>query len=153
MRTILAPVDFSPVTVRVCETAVSLAKAVSGRVVLLHSVPPPLITSDFGPMVENIAEIAAAGEKAAAQQLKRLQKKLQAQLVVVETVQYYGAPVPHIIDQANALDATYIVMGSHGHTALYDLLAGSTAHGVLRKAPCPVVIVPPAVKKAVKTKR
>ncbi len=153
MRTILAPVDFSPVTARVCETAVSLAKAVSGRVVLLHSVPPPVITSDFGPMVENIAEIAAAGEKAAVQQLRRLQKKLQAQLVVVETAQYYGAPVPHIIDQANALDATYIVMGSHGHTALYDLLAGSTAHGVLRKAPCPVVIVPPAVKKAVKTKR
>jgi nucleotide-binding universal stress UspA family protein len=153
MKTILAPVDFSPVTTRVCETAASLAKAVSGRVVLLHSVPPPLVTSDFGPMVENLAEITAAAEKSADQQLKRLQKKLQGQFVVVETARYYGAPVPHILDQARALGATYIVMGSHGHTALYDLLAGSTAHGVLRKAPCPVVIVPPVGKKAVKAKR
>jgi nucleotide-binding universal stress UspA family protein len=153
MKTILAPVDFSPVTGRVCETAVSLAKAMSGRVVLLHSVPPPLIATDFGPMMENLAEIAAAGEKAAARQLRRLQKKLQRRLVVVETAPFYGNAVPHILAQANELGANFIVMGSHGHTALYDLLAGSTAHGVLRKAPCPVVIVPPAMKKAAKGKK
>jgi nucleotide-binding universal stress UspA family protein len=34
-------------------------------------------------------------------------------------------------------------MGSHGHNAFYDLLVGTTTHGVLRKATCPVVIVPP----------
>jgi nucleotide-binding universal stress UspA family protein len=33
-------------------------------------------------------------------------------------------------------------MGSHGHTAFYDLLVGSTTQGVLKKAPCPVLIVP-----------
>jgi len=40
------------------------------------------------------------------------------------------------------------VMGSHGHTALYDLLLGSTTHGVLFRAPCPVVIVPPKRPRA-----
>jgi nucleotide-binding universal stress UspA family protein len=35
------------------------------------------------------------------------------------------------------------VMGSHGHTAFYDLLVGSTTHAVLKRAKCPVVIVPP----------
>jgi nucleotide-binding universal stress UspA family protein len=33
-------------------------------------------------------------------------------------------------------------MGSHGHTALYDLIAGSTTTRVLKGAPCPVVVVP-----------
>jgi nucleotide-binding universal stress UspA family protein len=46
------------------------------------------------------------------------------------------------------------VMGSHGHTALYDLLVGSTTHGVLMRAQCPVVIVPSAKqKKPAKTKQ
>lgn len=153
MKTILAPIDFSPITDRVCEAAIDLAKAVEGRLVLLHSVPPPIIASEYVPMVENIVEIAAASEKAAVKQLARLQRKLQPRLVVVETVQLYGAPVAHILEQADALGADYIVMGSHGHTALYDLLAGSTAHGVLRKAPCPVVIVPPVMKAAKKVKK
>jgi nucleotide-binding universal stress UspA family protein len=38
-------------------------------------------------------------------------------------------------------------MGSHGHTAFYDLLVGSTTHGVLMRANCPVVIVPPEKKR------
>ena len=36
---------------------------------------------------------------------------------------------------------------------LYDLLVGSTTHGVLLRAPCPVVIVPPKDRKSEKTKR
>ena len=59
-------------------------------------------------------------------------------------VQLTGAPVPLILEQAKALAADYIVMGSHGHTAFYDLLVGTTTHGVLKKAPCPVLVVPKA---------
>lgn len=92
--------------------------------------------------MENMAEITAAGEKAAAKQLARLQDQLQAKGVSTETVQLNGAPVQHIIDQAKKLGADYIVMGSHGHTALYDLLVGSTTHGVLLRSTCPVVIIP-----------
>ncbi len=150
MKTILAPIDFSPITDRVCSAAASLAKAVGGRLILLHSVAPPVVTSEYAPMVENIAEISAASEEAAAKRMMRLQKKLQDRLVVVECMQFYGAPVPYILEQAKELSADYIVMGSHGHTALYDLLAGSTAHGVLRKAPCPVLIVPAVIKAAKK---
>jgi nucleotide-binding universal stress UspA family protein len=54
-----------------------------------------------------------------------------------------------ILDQAARVSADYVVMGSHGHTALYDLLVGSTTHGVLLRAPCPVVITPgPKAAKA-----
>jgi nucleotide-binding universal stress UspA family protein len=58
------------------------------------------------------------------------------------TVQVVGSPVQHITSEAERTEADYIVMGSHGHTALYELLVGSTTHGVLKRAHCPVVIVP-----------
>ncbi len=147
MKTILAPVDFSGATAAVVSEAARLALAIQGRVVLLSIIQPPVITSEYAPLMENMAEITAAGEKAAAKHLSKLQESLQQQSVPTETVQLNGAPIQHIIEQAKKIPADYIVMGSHGHTALYDLLVGSTTHGVLLRATCPVVIVPP-VKRA-----
>lgn len=143
MKTILAPVDFSSATDAVVAEAARLAVAIEGRVVLLSVIQPPVITTEYAPLMENIAEITAAGEKSAAKHLARLQDVLQQQSVPTETVQLNGAPVQHIIEQAKKFVADYIVMGSHGHTALYDLLVGSTTHGVLLRTSCPVVIIPP----------
>ena len=142
MKTILAPVDFSSATDAVVAEAARLALAIQGQVVLLSVIQPPVITSEYAPLMENMAEITAAGEKAAAKHLGRLQDTLRAQGVSNTAVQLNGAPIPHIIEQAKKFAADYIVMGSHGHTALYDLLVGSTTHGVLLRATCPVVIVP-----------
>jgi nucleotide-binding universal stress UspA family protein len=44
-------------------------------------------------------------------------------------------------------------MGSHGHGAFYDLLVGSTTQGVLKRATCPVVIVPTSKKKKAAKKK
>ena len=142
MKTILAPVDFSGATKSVVTEATALAKALGARVVLLSVIQPPAPIAEYAVLLENIAEITAAGEKAAAKNLAKLQSDLEREGVTVETLQFVGAPIPHIVEQAAKLKADFIVMGSHGHTALYDLLVGSTTHGVLMRATCPVVILP-----------
>lgn len=147
MKTILVPVDFSNVTQVVVAEAVYLARALDGRVVLLTIIQPPALPYDYAPILENIAEITAAGEKAAARQLHRLEEKLRAESIPVESTQLVGAPTRLITDYAENIKADYIVMGSHGHTAFYDLLVGSTTHGVLMRAKCPVIIVPAKAKK------
>lgn len=146
MKTILAAIDSSIISEAVVTEAAALARG-QGRVILLTVVQPPVITSEYAPLIENIAEITAAGEKAAATLLARFQKQLELDALKVDTVQLTGAPVARILEQADAQRADYIVMGSHGHTAFYDLLVGSTTHGVLMRAPCPVVIVPPKPKR------
>lgn len=150
VKTILAPIDFSGVSDAVVNEAATLARALNGRVVLLTVIQPPIITSEYAPMMENLAEITAAGEKAAAKKLADLEQKLQKDMIPAETIQVNGAPVAHIVEQAEKLAADYVVMGSHGHTAVYDLLVGSTTHGVLMRAKCPLVIVPPKEVKPVK---
>ena len=139
MKTILAPVDFSAVTTRVCATAAELARALAGRVVLLHSVPQPVVISEYGVMVDDLVAMDRAAHAAAAKQLSRLRQRLGS--VASESLLCTGAPVPHIVAEAIRLEADYLVIGSHGHTTFYDLLVGSTTHGVLMKAGCPVVIV------------
>jgi nucleotide-binding universal stress UspA family protein len=148
MKTILAPVDFSSVSDAVIDAALLLARATQARIVILSVVQPPIITSDYGPMLENIGEIISINEKSVSRRLAALAKRLRTPSLPVETVRVTGAPAALILEQAKKSDADYIVIGSHGHTALYDLLVGSTAHQVLRKASCPVMIVPPPIKKA-----
>ena len=53
-----------------------------------------------------------------------------------------GATVATIIEQSSRLDADLIVIGSHGHGSVYKTLVGSVSEGVIRKANCPVLIVP-----------
>jgi nucleotide-binding universal stress UspA family protein len=144
MKTILAPVDFSPISESVVRETATLAKALDARVVLLTVVQPPVLLSDYTGMMD-LAQVTAAGEKNAARQLDRLEDKLKNQFIETESIQVSGSAIAHIIEQAEKNEADYIVMGSHGRTALYDLLVGSTTHGVLMRSKCPVIIVP-AVK-------
>ena len=143
MKTILTPVDFSSATAQVIDAAVDLARAVEGKVILLHSNQPPTVTADYGLAMENVQEIISATEKASARQLEHLLRDLSNRGVDASSASATGPAVSAIVDKANEVNAAYIVMGSHGHTALYDLLVGSTTHGVLKKSTCPVLIVPP----------
>lgn len=147
MKTILVPVDFSSATQGVVTQAVTLAKALSAKVVLFTVVQIPVIIAEYGAILENVAEITDFGEKAAAKQLARLQQNCERRGVPTRVAQATGSAVPLIVEQAAAVKADYIVLGSHGHTAFFDLLVGSTTHGVLRRAACPVIVVPPVKTK------
>ena len=52
-----------------------------------------------------------------------------------------GAPTAQIVSFAERKGVDLIVMGSHGRSGLARILMGSTAEGVMRRAPCPVLII------------
>lgn len=47
-----------------------------------------------------------------------------------------------IIKESKKFKASIIIMGSHGHGAMYNLLMGSVIEGVIRESNVPVMIVP-----------
>jgi nucleotide-binding universal stress UspA family protein len=147
MKTILAPIDFSPASECVVREAAGLARALDARVVLLTVVQPPVIFTEYAALM-NAGELTTRSEHHAAAELARYEEQLNNDFIKTATVQLTGSPIAHIVAQAEKLEADYIVLGSHGHTAFYDLLVGSTAHGVLMRARCPVVIVPSNRKQA-----
>ncbi len=153
MKTILAPIDFSRVSRDVIREAVDLARIVKARVVILHAVQPPPIVTDLAPLAGEALQLTAEIERGARRSLQRLQRALQSRRVTVETLCLQGAPVALIAATAEQLGARYIVIGSHGHTALYDLVAGSTASGVLKHASCPVVVVSATRKPAARRRK
>jgi len=144
MKTLLVPIDFSATSGRSLETAATLAQALEAHLVVLHALQPIAPVGDpmMMPDMAQIGEMQKNAEREARMQLTRACEKISAHGVTIESQLLDGPATAAILDRARALPADLIIMGSHGHTALYDLLLGGTSHAVLKKAPCPVVIVP-----------
>ncbi|WP_412061951.1 universal stress protein [Rubrivirga sp. IMCC45206] len=62
---------------------------------------------------------------------------------VVETVRYAPSAESAIVDYAAEIGADLVVVGTHGRSGWQRWSLGSTAEGVLRRSPCPVLTVGP----------
>ena len=142
MKTILAALDFSDISDRLVTTAAGMAKAFGARLVLLHvSEPEPdFVGFDTGPMV--VRSAVAQDFRAEHQQLEAAQALAERSGIETTALHIQGGLVEKILKQADAQGAELIVIGSHGHGALYDLIVGGVASGILRTAKCPVLVVP-----------
>lgn len=142
MKTILVPVDFSKVSRYVLAEAAHLARLTKARLVLLHVVQPPAVVTDLAPLVGEALQMSAELENIGRRHLHRMQKSPTLRGLKVESVCEQGFAVAQVVAHAKRLKADVIVLGSHGHGAVYNLVVGSTATGVLKHAPCPVLVVP-----------
>lgn len=139
---IIAAIDFSDVTAAVVARAADLASALGARLWLIHvaTPQPDFMGYEVGPVY--IRDSVAQQLRSQHQHLHRLRQSLQNQGFDVTAMLVSGTPARKILTEAQRLEADMIIMGSHGHGALFNLLMGTVCNGVLRKAPCPVVIVP-----------
>ena len=142
MKTILVPVDFSDTTPGLIESAKKFATTFGSRIVLLHvSEPEPdFVGFEPGPMA--VRQTVARDLKAEHQKVEALKENYGLPDVLALHIQ--GPAIEKILHEAAAQNADLIVMGSHGHGALYELLVGSVTAGVLKGAKCPVLVVPAA---------
>jgi nucleotide-binding universal stress UspA family protein len=145
MKTILVPVDFSDVTLRVVKAAAHLAKPFGSRVVLMHVSEGYSQRFAFGAGPEDVpAEVAetGTGESAARRRLGELQDLVLSAGLESTSIELTGPPVEQIMTQAEATRVDLIVLGTHGRSPLYHLFTGGVLDGILRRARCPVLVVP-----------
>src|SRR6266511_1167453 len=142
MKTILVPVDFSDVTTRVLDASRNMARALGAKLILLHvSEPEPdFVGLEPGPMA--VRATVARDFRKEHQKLDELRTQAAADAQEVLALHIQGPIVDKVLDQAQEHHADLIVMGSHGHGALYEFLVGSVTSGVLRSAKCPVLVIP-----------
>jgi nucleotide-binding universal stress UspA family protein len=74
--------------------------------------------------------------------LAKWQEEIAQDGIKVSLHEPTGTLAEEILNQADALNADMIVMGRHGHGAMYNLLVGSTTKGVLKHSTRPVLLVP-----------
>jgi len=160
MKRILVPIDFSDVTPRVSGVAQQLAVALDAEIHLIHvrelsaaaapgalgyglagmpelapmsGVPVPV----FDPMPQTLP--ADENQKS---KLAQWQKEIAQGGLKVTLHEPTGMVAEEILLQADSLNVDLIVMGTHGHSAMYNLLVGGVTKDVLKHSTRPVLLVP-----------
>ncbi len=119
-----------------------LAKALGARIVVLHVEAPEPDYVGYEPGPQAVRETLAKEVKENHEKLHAIRDELRRDGVQADAFLIQGPTVEKIVEESQRLKAEYIVMGSHGHGALYDLVVGSVSEGVMRHSARPVIIVP-----------
>ena len=138
---ILCPVDFSEFSGPALERAVRLGNWFGARVVVLLVIPfviPAGVGLSYCPAP---LEVSRTQREQVAQGIADLVAPLLGEGAPIETKVLQGDPWRVIQEEAEALPADLLVMGTHGRSGFERLLLGSVTEKVLRRAPCPVLTV------------
>ncbi|MFQ5597825.1 MAG: universal stress protein [Nitrospiria bacterium] len=153
---ILAAVDFSENTGKILDEVKSIASVLSAKVWLLHvAEPKPGFMGyvgnyvdygsgyvDYGPDPKTLRSQIAKKFHSEHRELQKEAETIRKMGMETTALLIQGTIVKAILQEAEKLHADMIVIGSHGHGAVYKMLMGSVSEGVLRQAACPVLVVP-----------
>jgi universal stress protein A len=136
---ILVPIDFSDCSRKALRYAIPLAREHAASITLLYVVPRQYSTFDYGG--PNMPSLEAHMYVNSEKRLKdMLEEEVHAQ-IPAEAIVLTGVPAEDIVEAAAEMHADIIVIATHGHTGFKHILLGSVTEHVVRRAPCPVLVV------------
>jgi len=142
---VLIAVDFSAVTERIIDCLTQFATHPSAhRMTLVHVAPPEpaFVGYEAGP--DTLRDQVAHELRDQHAELQRYAGVLRAAGCDVTSRLLQGPTIETVLAEADRLAADLLVIGSHGHGAVYDLLVGSVSEGLVRRSKRPVLVVPAA---------
>ena len=147
LKRILCPVDLSDASRRSLDFGLALARRHEGAVRVVQVIDSGAWT---GPRSEALFELNEETRTALAQKLDSWVASTRGGQSAPEAKLLEGPAVSGILEAAESMGADLIVMGAHGKGGFERLALGSVTEKVLRKASCPVLVVPagdgPAVR-------
>jgi nucleotide-binding universal stress UspA family protein len=106
----------------------------------LATVPPelpdeePEVTPDVARELQEFVETTLAGARGTTSEPGKVSWSTHVRV---------AEPAEAIVNLATELRTDLVVLGTHGRSGLERLLLGSVAEAVVRRAPCPILVVPP----------
>ncbi len=146
IRKILCPIDFSEFSESVLAYTAAFAKLFASEVTVLHvfaTAAPPGGSATYPAWLLQVPE----ARKSIADELHLLSAPLSSAGVTLRTQIAEGNTAAEIVRHAADHDVDLVVMGTHGRSGFDRLTLGSVAEKVLRKAPCPVLTIPPGAAR------
>ncbi|MFN8481607.1 MAG: universal stress protein [Anaerolineae bacterium] len=136
IKTILAPLDGSELSERALPTAIRLAQAVGGRIVLVRAAWAAGLNDDS---LE--AQLNAVGE--AEGYLDAAARRVARHGVAVDAVVPYARPADAILLETDLRRADLVVMTTHGRSGLGRWVYGSVAEALIARSRVPVWLMRP----------
>jgi nucleotide-binding universal stress UspA family protein len=138
-RRILFAHNATPAAERALIYLEHIARQEGAEVMVLHVYESPeryLATRGYADLV---AQIEAVASEVVNDTVELLQKAGVSALGIVEGGM---SPAQVIIETAQEEEVSLIVLGTRGPSKMSDILLGDVSTEVLRRAPCPVFLVP-----------
>lgn len=140
IKKILYPTDFSAYAAHAFPYVIDFAKKFRAHVTIIHVLLPPSYTFSFEFPVD-WSKIHKDMNEAAEFQISRVEKKLKKEKIKTGTIIEIGTPFTEIVQTAKELEIDLIIMATHGQGVVRHMLLGSTTEKVVRKAPCPALVI------------
>ena len=139
VKIILLPTDFSEPSLTATMYALELARRFGSTLHVLHVIEDPGI---YVPIFESYPLPSREEfEKYAGERLDSWIQPDDAAGLDIRRRWVHGHPFPQIIREAKEQAVDLIVIGTHGRSLVSQMLLGSVAEKIVRKAPCAVLTV------------
>ena len=144
IRKILLPTDFSTVSEDAAAYALMLARLNKARVYVLHVVDTSHEAAGFYLPHLSYEKLDKDLKSVAAEMLAKFTARMFKGYGNVERHVLAGEPSKEILKVVKGAAADMVVMGTYGKEGIDRFFFGSTTERVMRKAGCPVLVVPPS---------
>ena len=136
---ILIPIEFSETSLLAIQHGAFVAQFTKGDVCLLHVINSNYSRQNlFLPIVQ--LNDTLEFERKIENKLNELANDVRSEYgIPVEYIVKTGVPATEIVDTVKEIEATLVVMGTHGYSPMEELVIGSNALRVITKAHCQVM--------------
>lgn len=141
LKKILVPVDFSEHSKKALRYAFPFATQFNAVLELMYVVEPTIYPSDFGFGQVGFPDVEKELHEKATNELQSLVDHDIPKNVRTTSIVSTGIPFVEITTYAQQENIDLIIIATHGRTGVEHILFGSTAEKIIRKAPCPVLVV------------
>ena len=136
IREILVPIDFSATSLKSLQYAVPFAKQFDAKLTLVHVVEMPVYPESPYSVPLGPEELEAIKKELAQICAAKIPPEIPVEIAVRQNSVFEG-----ILEVARENSTDLIITTTHGRTGLKHLVMGSTAEDIVRRAPCPVLVV------------
>jgi nucleotide-binding universal stress UspA family protein len=144
IRRILCPTDMSELSGRAFRHAMAFAKWYEAELDVLYVVPAVVPHPGVMPPGPSWALFDPEARSQVEDELHYFVAPAENEGIHVRRTIRDGDVVAEILKEARAIPADLMVMGTHGRGGFERWILGSITEKAMRKAPCPVLTVPPA---------
>lgn len=142
MKSILVAIDIEDSNSQLLEQAAMIAQKFEAKLWLLYIAPPEpeFISNATG--AKYLREMLAHELRDEHKKLQQLAADLKANNIEAEGLMVQGPTIEMIVSEAQKLECSLLMIGSHKHGFLFKAFFGSTAEDLMSHTKIPVMVVP-----------
>lgn len=141
-KRIVVGVDFSPESDLALTQGLAIARKTGAELLMLHALS--VIEVDADPESK---ELFAEQQKRDREQLGELRERHSGGGVVISHALVDGEPAAALVEAAGEVEASLVVVGTHGRTGIRRFLLGSVAEKVVRRCEADVLVARPGARR------